>query len=54
MFLFYYIKKDKFISTYLIVRCAIASISKFGNNDIKLTKVLKSVINCFGSAPHYV
>lgn len=46
IFLLYYIKKDNFISTYFIVKSAIAmaSISKFGNNDINLTKVLKGFI----------
>lgn len=56
MFLLYYIKKDNLISSYLIVRSAIAipSISRFGNNDTELTKVLKGLINCFGSVPHYL
>lgn len=55
MFLLYYIKKDNFISTYLIVKSAfaIASISKFENNDTKLTKFLKGLINCLGNVSHY-
>lgn len=55
MFLFYYIKKGNFISTHLIVRpaIAIASIQKFGNNDIMLTKIMEGLINCFGNVPHY-
>lgn len=47
MSLLYYVRKDIFTSVCLIVRSAIiiTSISKFGNNDIELTKVLKGLIN---------
>lgn len=54
VYMLYYTEKDNFISTYFIIRSAIAiaSISKFGN--IKFTKVLKGLINSFGSVPHCV
>lgn len=56
MFLLFYIRKDKLISSYFLFRpvTAIPSIWKFGNNDIELTKVLKGLIHCFGNVPHYL